>query len=492
MRVVPVVLLGLAGCAQLFGLAETTSPDAPAGTVSITFERKSIGASIVTAPLDLTGQTGTYLVADATDPSGYQRIPAAVMGNAFSAIVPMGTPPVELTLPDNPTTPIKRLYAIPNRNILATFAIYEHPNPEPAPSGATLNLSIALPTAFMPTESFLVYSIGTWSLHGVLAAELPGMLGTTLAFTTPYDAAHFNSVSGRPLEKITADDAFLVLRYIGSDLTGVFEAVPFTQTGTDMVTGTMTGNAHAPIDFMVQPAKPGMRFAGVRPAAAGLAMGWGLYASPGYASADLMGPQLMGASVLPADTGAITASYGNPFIGHGWHTVLYWNTYETRTHTDPTTMLPVTLYTGLQQFVEPTSGLLLDLPSGLPISVSVNQTALISDGNSITLDPTKSVDISATFDRATCTFYEIAVLELVPNNAMPMATALVPQWRYFVTTTEQKTKLPPGVLLPSHLYTVRVFCVLGGFPTFTDGNLQNRTLPFSQGYTDSGVFTVAP
>jgi len=147
-------------------------------------------------------------------------------------------------------------------------------------------------------------------------------------------------------------------------------------------------------------------------------MSWGLYASPGYASADLNGPQLLAGNVVAADTGAIAASYGNPFIAHGWKTVLFWNTYETRSYTDPVTMLPATLYTGLQQFVEPSSGQTLDLPSGLPISVSVNQTALISDGNMVSLDPTKSVDVSATFDRATCTFYELAVLEFLPNNVV--------------------------------------------------------------------------
>jgi hypothetical protein len=221
------------------------------------------------------------------------------------------------------------------------------------------------------------------------------------------------------------------------------------------------------------------------------AMAWELYAAPGYASAAVAGPTLQAGTVLPADSGQITVAYGNPFVAHNWNTTLLWHASAARGYTDPATMLPVTLSTAFQQFVEPTSGLLLDLPSGLPISISANQTALISDGNTLMLDSTKYVEMSATFDRATCTFYKMEIYDLVPNAAMA-PTALRYKIAYIATMTDQKIKIPPGVFQSMHTYTVRTYCVQGGFPTFADGNLQNRTLPYTLGYLDSGVFTVMP
>jgi hypothetical protein len=494
MRVVPVAVLGLTGCAQLFGLADTSSPDAPAGTVSLTVERESIGATVVKTPQNLTGQTATFLVPDATDPSGYKRFPATLSGAAmdtWTAIIPEGTPLVEFTLPDYPE-PITRLLALPNRTLLFSFRVYEHPNPQPAPA-TPIDVTVALPTAYAANEALQLYSVGPWAYHTFSGAEVPAVGATSLGpVSVPYDAVNFVTTHGRPLEKITIDDAPLVLRYVGSDLTGFFEPARFDQGASNAITGSMTGNPHnATLDVMVQPAKPAMRFSGVRPSTVSTAMSWALFAAPGYASADLFGPTLQSGTVLAADTGQITASYGNPFVAHAWNTALVWATSATRSYTDPMTMLPVTLYTGLQQIVEPTAGQLLDQPAGLPISVSANLTALISDGNTLTLDPTKYVELTATFDRATCTFYEMRIVELLPNTAMT-ATALTPQTRYIAMTTEQKIKIPPGVFQASKLYTVRVSCVQGGYPTFADGNLQNRTLPYSQGYLDSGVFTVAP
>jgi len=143
----------------------------------------------------------------------------------------MGTPAVEVSLPDVPM-PISGS----TRYRAATYSRRSRSTSirarQAAPAGATIAVSVGLPSPYAATESFLIYSIGTWSTHQVVMAEVPAVAATTLAFTTPYDAAHFNTVSGRALEKITADDIFLALRYVGSDLTGVFEAVPFTQTGT--------------------------------------------------------------------------------------------------------------------------------------------------------------------------------------------------------------------------------------------------------------------
>ena len=61
MRLGALILLG--GCAQLFGIDQTTgsgggggSNDAPPAMASLRFVRMSIGASVVRAPQDLAGQ----------------------------------------------------------------------------------------------------------------------------------------------------------------------------------------------------------------------------------------------------------------------------------------------------------------------------------------------------------------------------------------------------------------------------------------------------
>src|SRR4051794_25181730 len=57
-------------CAQVFGIDETSPP--PAATVAL--QRVSVGATVVTGPLDLGASTPTFLAVEAADPSGFRSL----------------------------------------------------------------------------------------------------------------------------------------------------------------------------------------------------------------------------------------------------------------------------------------------------------------------------------------------------------------------------------------------------------------------------------
>lgn len=483
----------LAGCAQLSGIQQTTGADAGTSAgVSLTFDRLSIGATVVRAPQPLDPPlAASFLVVDGSDPSVVHPIAAIQSAtNTWSAPISDGAPAVSFTLPDYPT-PISRQWSF-GRTMIGLFGQMEHPDRTAAPMGATVHAKVSLPAPYAATDAFQIYVVGTWAVHGLPAGELPAVGGTAIDATIGYDTTRFAAITGRPLDKIAAADALLVLRYTGNDLTGSFAAPAFDQTGADTVSGALVANPHdKALDIHFQPAMPGQRFAATRPAVAGVQMGWDLHAAPGYLYANNNGPTLAGAAILPADPGTLTTPYGNPFTARGWNTIFNWNNYETRTVTVPGPNLPVTLYAGLQELAEPAPGLALDLPAGLPLLVSLNGTPLSTDLVTVSIDQSKAIDIDFVADRMTNTFYVAQVLELVPN--LPTgATALVYALRYSASGLATKFKLPAGVLQSGHTYTIRAICVAGGYSAAATGDLTQRGLPFTQGYLDSGVFTVAP
>lgn len=489
----------LAGCAQLFGLQQTTggtstdAPGMPSG-VSLTFQRISVGATVVRAPLDLTGQTASYLIVDSTTASGLRAVPGmlAASNDTWTAPIPDGTPPVEYTLPDYPTS-FRRIYSFSQRNLQGLFGALEHPNPDPAPVGGAFSVKVTLPSPYTAGEAFQLEAVGPWGVHGFAAGELPPLGGVQIGpVAIPFSAAAFGSQSGRPLTKVTTADQLVVLRYVGNHLTGAGEFAPFTQSGaTDSLTATMTAPAQVGLDVHVQPSTVGSRLNQTLPAATAgsLSMAWSVVAAPGYQIANNTGPLLQYGTVLPADSGAITAPYGNPFTAHGWNSVFTWATSVSRTYTPPAKNLPMTLVAGLNELAEPSPALLLDLPAGLPQVVQINQMSLSSDGMTVVLDPTKSVELALTADKASNTFYQFNIYELVPN--LPMnPTALTYSIVAAALSDVPKVTLPNDIFVGGHIYTVRAHCVQGGYPTFAQGNLQNRNLPYAVGYLDSGVFTV--
>ncbi|MBA3539475.1 MAG: hypothetical protein H0T79_07575, partial [Deltaproteobacteria bacterium] len=298
------MVLSLGGCAQLAGIDDTTGPASP-DSVTLSIDRFSIGATAVEAPLDLTGLTATYLELDPEDPTGFRRTPAELADPmTWAATIPEGTPSVLFTMPDLPT-PTTRLYALGQRTLRVLQIVAEHPAPTPPPDGATIAAAVTLDAAFTGAENFVFYTAGAWSQRPFIA---PIVGDATLTQTFPY--AEATSLVGRPLEKITAADAVLVLKYVGATLTGVLDLPGFDQTGTDTVAGTIVATAaDQTVDVPVVPTAIANRFGAGRPAVAGLAMNWGMTAAPGSKVASTLGPTLTAGTVAAADT-QITATFG--------------------------------------------------------------------------------------------------------------------------------------------------------------------------------------
>ena len=482
------VLGGLVGCAQLAGIADTTGAVSP-DVVSLQLEKISIGATVARTPMDLTGLTAEYLVLDAAEPDGIQHVPAdLVVPDTWSAALPDGTPAIRFQTPDYPE-PVAKLWDLPLRNLIGLYGRMEHANPTPAPAAAMLTLRATLPSAFAATESFQLYTLGSWNVRGFLGAELPAV--GALAFgPVSFPFSSVTSITGRPLEKITTADAVMFLRYIGNRLTGVMEAAPFDQTGADSIMGTMTAvAANQTLSITVgPPAAVAQRFAPARPAMPALSMAWYLHAAPGYEVANDNGPLLHAASVLMADTGMISATYGNPFVAKGWPTVLTWTSVATRTHTPMGQMLTIDLHAGLYQLAEPTAPMVLDLPAGLPEVITIDGKPLSTDGLSIA-KPTKPVKVTFVAAITNNTLYQLQVYEIVPNTG---ATALVQKIVLSATGIKAEFTLPPDLFVSGHLYNLRAHCIQGGYPDIAIGDLRRRTLPIAVGYLDGGVFTVTP
>ena len=146
-----------AGCAQLFGIEETTAtPDATATPMmSLQFDRVSIGAMVVRAPLDLTGQTATYLIEDLSQPNGFRRVLATLSDtkDRWTAEIPEGTAAnVEFTVPE--LNPYRRLFALPARTVSTLHGLYEHPSTVDAPTSGIFSARLALPSGYASNEFF--------------------------------------------------------------------------------------------------------------------------------------------------------------------------------------------------------------------------------------------------------------------------------------------------------------------------------------------------
>ena len=482
-------LLAVAGCAQLAGIDETSGPDVPAG-VSLTFERISIGATVVRSPLDLTGQTATYLVEDASAADGLVRVEALQTdANTWTASAPAvatGTPPVVFTLPDQP---YPRMYALPSRDLLGQLGVYEHPNPTPAPSPAMITVTATLPTPFNGTEAFELYSVGTWTRTTL---PVPLLSATTLG-PVAFDYGTVSATGhARPPERITLDDVHAVLRYDGAPLTGVLEVAPFDQTGDDMMGGVMVAvPLDQTLDVTIAPATLPARLMTPQPAMTSTSMGWFMTAAPGAAAAFNVGPVLVSGTLTDASPTQLTATYGNPFVGKGWPAVVEMRVQATRPYTDPVTAAVINLAGSMTSFVAASTlgvGAALDVPAGMPQAVSLDATPLTTDGLMIPR-PIVAPVITFTTDGTADTLYAMALFQLSPNVT---ATALERTLVLSATASEPRFVVPPELLVPGATYVVRVGATSGGFTAVASGDLTQRSLPISQTSYEAGVFTVIP
>ncbi len=479
------------GCAQLFGIDETTGSGSdgglPPGEVSAKIDHISIAAEVATTPQDLTGQTATYTTATGA-------VIATAGTGVFTATIPDGTPPIEFTLPDVPT-PFPRVFDLGARSLTIGYVRFEHPNPQPAPAGATIAIHATLPSSYVSAEAFQVYSVGTWGAHTLTAAELPApdTGATSIGVTLPYDSAsgHFTPGTSAPLAGITTADQLLLLRYAGSTLTGYLPYPPFAGTGTDSVTGTMSVNtANKTLTQTIDPTAPGPRLAAARPAPSGLSMSWEVLAAVDSQHGEAGGTQL-NAGAVPATQapGPIDASYANPFGSFGWGSALAWLASESRQFTDSASGQSIALSTGLQQFVDASSTDPLDLPAGVPLTVSIDQMPLVTDGMVVGLDlgatGTAVLSIDSR-DHPTNDLYEWTVYELEPGT-----TALTASPRLDAYAVQPTVTIPTSVFVAGHIYTIRAFCRTGGYPALATGDIETTQFPMSVGYHDSGAFTVS-
>src|SRR5689334_21553452 len=95
----------LCGCAQLFGIDETTrggGDDGSPPSSSLTIQRVSIGAHLVYAPQDLAGLMGTYLVPDEAAAGAVTRVAATPAEPGQWTAPVAAAAPVFFDLPDFP------------------------------------------------------------------------------------------------------------------------------------------------------------------------------------------------------------------------------------------------------------------------------------------------------------------------------------------------------------------------------------------------------
>jgi hypothetical protein len=476
-RVVAGFAVCLAGCAQLAGIDPTSGEALPGNSLAV--KRLSVGKAVDVAPLDLTGLAASYLVTGAT---GVDRV-AATNGGGGNWVTKLRAPaPVLFTLPDDPM--VQRLYDFPRSALTIPYAQLEHPGRTPAPDGAMLTVAAHLDAPTTVADRFQIYTVGSWSAFDVPA---PAEASTDVMAMYAFDMSSRVALRAQ-LDRLTAQDVFLVLRYADTVLTGVAEAAPFDQTGNDMVSATMTAvTADRRLDVTVSDDIT-QRYLSVRPAVDRLTMDWNLVAAPGAAIAFNAGPVLNSGHLMGNEVGVI-AMYANPFAGppHNWPTLLTLSTYETRTY-KPSMDVTVTLYAGMNQYVEPAAGLKLNLDAGLPESIELNDVPLSNDGMQVT-KPTSFVEVAISANPPANTLFGLQLYDLLPSAD---GTRLDYHMVLEALGTEARFQLPPEVFVVGHSYTLRAICTAGGFPALASGDLTARQLPMSQSYADSGVFTVMP
>lgn len=482
-----VLLVASSGCAQLFGLDETT---ALPPVLSFTVKRYAVGSTVEIEPMDLTGGTATYLINDPAGPSGFRVVPTTspALGQ-WDGDVPVGIEAaLRFTLPGEPT--LTRHVALAPRTVHSLYGYLGKLVSTPAPAAATLSFSVTLEKPYEATEKLQWLTSGAWTQHDFVGAELPAV-GATLLTRPAIPFTSSSSLSGRPHEKITGEDGVFVLRHNAANvLTGVFTAAPFEMAaGDNPAAGAMlTVNADQSLSVMLDTTGPVARMANAQPALAAPQYNWSVTAAPGAAAGFSTGPALA-YGTMPASMGVLplTLGYGNPFAGRGWPSTFVWAATARRTYQQPGG-LPAIVLSALQVVVTPvpSTGAQLDFTACMPTSVAVQGATLITDGLTVTIDRTKPVAVSMVVDRADADLYGITLLEVVNNGATATLTP-----RFESINQKSVWSLPGDLFETGKIYTVRARCSLGGYPGLGTGDLEQRELPIASAYLESGVFTVA-
>ncbi|HEY4177288.1 MAG TPA: hypothetical protein VGM90_10665 [Kofleriaceae bacterium] len=483
-------ILLFGGCAQIAGIDDTTGIVTPPGTASLTLIRTSVGTSIINSALDLTGQSATFLVLDPDAQDGLQRIPAMQTADGvWTANVEAENPAVLFSTPSYPEQTLSIL-ELPFKDTKQMFREYEHPGRTVAvtPEASMLTVNATLPSPFVATETFQLATIGAWGKRGLAA---PMTLGDTALAPAAFTYDTVSSGNGRPLDKITTADSVLVLRYNSSTLTGVLDGVPFDQTGADTITGTMTAvSTTDQLSVTVNNETVGQRYAPLRPAMPLPNMNWSVVAAPGARIAATAGVNLVGTTITSAaGMGQIGANYLNPFIAKGWGSIFIWSTNSFRAFTPDGAPGPASLLAALYQLAAPRDNLTLDMPVGMPESISLDGTPLSSDGITIA-KPTSVVTCSFQVPPTPMnTLYRLELYELVPNTATP-PTGLDHKIVVDITSDKPTMFIPPEMFADGKTYTIRAIVTAGDYPGVNSGDLSTRELDQAGAIMESGVFTV--
>lgn len=483
MRVWPLALVCVGGCAQLFGLDETTNaPDANPDEVSLAVQRVSIGSTVVKSPQDMSGQMATFYVDDGT--GTFTTTPGMLVPpNKLTAQIPMVTPAVQFTLPDDMTP----YFFASSRAQIANNVVFERPGMMPAADTSQLHIIVDLPSGYIATEAVSVLALGPWTQHQLdPATELPapGMGLTAIDATVNYVAGFSNLASSAMTRaKITTADYVLVLRTDGPKLTGYLET-QFDQTdATDMISGTMVAvTPDRTVNATIDPSVFMTRFSMVQPmTAASFALGWSITAAPGASVGQTRGIQLAAGGSSMTDT-MLTASYANPFEAR-WKSLLTYAATSLRSYTFM--MAPVPLRATMETVSDPTTTS-ITLPAGLPTKVIANGTDLVTDGMDLPLDLTKPVTINATLEKPTATFYSLGIDEITVNG---MVASRAPVLN--AVSTSSSFKIPQSYFKVGHTYVLQFRTHEGGYPNAATGDFANVMLPYSSSTLDSALFTVA-
>ncbi len=443
-------------------------------------EHVSVGAQLVRSPEDLSTLEATFLQSNPTIMGGTLRIPAEHRdATSWSAILD-GPLPMQFFLPDYPM-PVARILDLPQLDVTTLFSVLEHPQPRLAPSAATFLLDIVLDHPVAGGETFAMYTVGSWNFAPVTANGG----ATTLGMTVQHAA--MASLSGRPHEAITREDAAFVFRANNNVLTGMFAAAPFDQTGADMLAGTMVPVvADQVLDTSLDRDAAATRLLGASPAIGNVSTTWSVTAAPGAAIAASVGPTLAAGTLGPG-TKLLNAPYGNPFATRNWPATLFWQASGNRTVNTGT--LPVTASAGIYEYSLAAAGGSSTLAAGLPQALTFDGAPLSTDNQVFPL-PTQPVEVEFLTDRPdSSTLYSLSLYELIPNV---QNTALT--YRLVVTFTglEPRFTLPVDLFNPDKLYILRAGATAGGYEpgALARGALNARALPYAVGYLDGGVFQI--
>ena len=476
-------LVGLAGCAQLFGIDPTTGAnDAPPMTAGAVAEvqRVSVGATVLTAPEDLTlgSDTLEFLVPDAAGTGGYDHV-AATQGptGTWTAPIAAGNPLVDFTL-----NGARHIWAFPTRDLKIGDVRLEHPDATPADPASSLAVSVSLPTAVAAGESFEILEVGPWLSAALDATDPLSQVVMTTSMTQLSGATS--------LAALTPADKIFALRYLsGAALTGVFEADGFAETaGANTVSGTMAAvTGDQSFGATIDPTTQATRFAAVRPAVGTPLFSWSVFASPGAMQGTTTGPLLASGAVAMADT-AIAAMYSGAFASFGWSPLFDYAASESRSVT--VNGLTLELSTSSTSLVIPdASNPTLDLPGAIAQTISLDTTPLSTDNTTVTIDRTMPATIQIVVDRPGSIMTRATLYQVVPND---VTTATLSYVLDVLSNDPTTLAIPSDALVAGMTYTIAITCYAAGYTGAATGDLQTTSPPFHYATTYSGVFTVNP